>query len=262
MNRIEAKLAVLKEKNQKAFITYMTAGLPDMEGTKEIIRAQEEAGTDIIELGVPFSDPVADGPVIQNASYKSILQGTNLTKIFNLVEELRADCQIPIIFMMYYNTILHYGVQKFVERCAEAGVDGLIIPDLPFEEQKEINQYLGEENAPILIQLVAPVSRQRIPMLLEHARGFVYCVSSMGVTGQGEGFHRNVVEYLEEVKRTSSIPVMMGFGIKTAADVVQVKDIIDGAIVGSHFINLMEENQYSIDAIKEYCSTFQKELNA
>lgn len=262
MNRIEAKLAQLKEKSEKAFITYMTAGLPDMEGCKAIIKAQDQAGTDIIELGVPFSDPVADGPVIQNASYKAIQQGVNLVKIFDMVEEVRKDCQIPIIFMMYYNTVMHYGLERFVDKCIAVGVDGLIIPDLPFEEQGDLNAYLGKENAPILIQLVAPVSKQRIPVLLENARGFVYCVSTMGVTGQGGGFHKDVVTYLENVKEVSKIPVMMGFGIKKASDVTEVKDTIDGAIVGSHFITLMEENNYSIDAIEDYCKSFKAELNS
>jgi tryptophan synthase alpha chain len=261
MNRIEEKLAKLKEKNEKAFITYMTAGLPDMEGTKEIIKAQEAAGTDIIELGIPFSDPAADGPIIQQASYESILKGTNLVKVFDMLKELRKESQIPIVFMMYYNTIFHYGLERFVDKCAEVGVDGLIIPDLPFEEQGELNQYLGKEGAPIIIQLVAPVSKNRIPMLLENARGFVYCVSSMGVTGQDASFHKDVVEYLHNVKRISKIPVMMGFGIRSAKDVDSVKDTIDGAIVGSHFIKLMRDNSYDIEAIKSYCSTFKKELN-
>lgn len=262
MNRIEEKLQELKEKNQKAFITYMTAGLPSIEGTKEIIRAQAEAGTDIIELGVPFSDPVADGPVIQAASYKSIQLGTNLEKVFGIVEDVRTDCQIPIVFMMYYNTILYHGVEKFIDRCIAVGVDGLIIPDLPFEEQGELNEFLGKDGAPVLIQLVAPVSKQRIPMLLEHAKGFVYCVSTMGVTGQSTGFHKDIRKYLSDVKAVSKIPVMMGFGITTAKDVEGVKDIIDGAIVGSAFIKLMEENAYDIDVIKEYCSTFKSELNS
>lgn len=261
MNRIEAKLANLKEKNEKAFITYMTAGLPDMETTKNIIKAQEEAGTDIIELGVPFSDPAADGPVIQDASYCSILNGTNIRKIFDCVKEVRKDCEIPIIFMMYYNIVYHYGLEAFVDKCIEAGIDGLIIPDLPFEEQEEIKEFLTKENAPILIQLISPVSKQRVPMILENARGFVYCVSSMGVTGQqGKGFHKNVVNYLKEVKEISKIPVMMGFGIKEAKDVEAVKDTIDGCIVGSHFIQLMEKNHYDLSVIKEYIVTFKKEL--
>lgn len=261
MNRIEKRLQERKAENKKAFITYMTAGLPSLEGTKDIILAQDEAGTDIIELGIPFSDPVADGPIIQEASFKSIQLGTNLKKVFNIVAEVRRESEIPIVFMMYYNTVLYYGVENFVDKCIEVGVDGLIIPDLPFEEQGEINEFLVKDNAPVLIQLVSPVSKQRVSKLLENARGFVYCVSSMGVTGQEASFHKDIIDYLSDVKKVSKIPVMMGFGIRTAKDVEPMKDIIDGAIVGSHFIKLMEDNNYSTDAIKEYCKSFKEELN-
>lgn len=263
MNRIEARLKEVTEKGEKAFITYMTAGLPDMDGMKAIIRAQEAAGTDVLELGIPFSDPVADGPVIQAASYKAICQGVCVKSVFTAVSQMRQEgVQIPIVFMMYYNTILHYGVEAFVRTCEETGVDGLIIPDLPFEEQAEISQYLNQEASPILIPLVSPVSKERIPMLLENARGFVYCVSSMGVTGQAAEFHKEILNYLSSVKQISKIPVMMGFGIRTASDVKPMKDIIDGCIVGSHFINLMEESNYSVSVAKEYVETFQAELNA
>lgn len=261
-NRIEAKMRDLKQKNEKAFITYMTAGLPDMEGCKSLIKAQEESGIDVLELGIPFSDPVADGPVIQAASYKSIQQGTTLKKVFALMKEVRAEgVEMPILFMMYYNTILHYGVDTFVKDCIASGVDGLIVPDLPLEEQGELKEALEMEDAPILIQLVSPVSAGRVPKILEDARGFVYCVSGMGVTGQSGNFHREIINYLSGVKAVSKIPVMMGFGIRTAADVAPMKDIIDGAIVGSHFINVLEENQYATDAAKEYCRTFRRELN-
>lgn len=260
MNRIEEKLNQLQKKGEKAFITYMTAGLPDMEGTKKLLRAQEEAGTDIVELGIPFSDPVADGPVIQDASYRSILKGTNLKKCFQAVKEVREDCEIPIIFMMYYNTILHYGVKEFVEKCVEVGVDGLIVPDLPFEEQGEIKACMTMEDAPILIQLVSPVSKQRVPMILENARGFVYCVSSMGVTGQEGKFYDKVSEYLKEVKAQSKIPVMMGFGIKEAKDVEFVKDTIDGCIVGTHFIEVLEESGYDVEKAMEYVREFKSGL--
>jgi tryptophan synthase alpha chain len=263
MNRIEEKLAALKERKEKAFITYITAGLPDYAHTKEIIKAQEKAGTDIIELGIPFSDPIADGPVIQAASYDAILGGATLEKSFDCMKELRAEgVTIPIVFMMYYNTIFHYGVEKFVEECRKSGVDGLIIPDLPLEEQEEMQNALAGDDATILIQLVSPVSKDRIPKILENARGFVYCVSAMGVTGQAATFHREVMSYLSYVKEVSKIPVMMGFGIRTAEDVKPMKDIIDGAIVGSHFINLMRENNFSAEAAAEYCSTFKKELNS
>lgn len=261
-NRIEARLKQVKEKKEKAFITYITAGLPDMEGTKEIIQAQEEAGTDIIELGIPFSDPIADGPVIQQASYESIKKGTNLKKVFVMVKELRNNCQIPLVFMLYYNTVLYYGLEAFVMECVECGVDGIIIPDLPLEEQGELCGILEKaKEAPILIQLVSPVSKDRIPALLKGARGFVYCVSSMGVTGQAADFHKNVKEYLKEVKSIAEIPIMMGFGIRDAKDVEPVKEWIDGAIVGSHFIQLMKENNYNKKAIQEYIRTFKQEMN-
>ena len=261
MNRIETALQALQEKEEKAFITYITAGLPDYDKTKAIIKAQEAAGTDIIELGIPFSDPVADGPVIQAASYEAILGGANLEKTFICMKEMRDDgVQIPIVFMMYYNTVLHYGVEKFVKECNACGVDGLIIPDLPLEEQQPLKDALAKQNATILIQLVAPVSGKRIPEILKDAKGFVYCVSSMGVTGQGANFHKEVISYLKSVKEQAQIPIMMGFGIRTAADVAPMKDIIDGAIVGSHFINLMEENQYDLDVAKAYIQTFKAEL--
>lgn len=263
MNRIEAKLANLKEKNEKAFITYITAGLPTLEKTKEIIRKQEAAGCDIVEMGIPFSDPIADGPVIQQASYEAIQNGATLKKIFVTLEELRAEgLQMPIVFMMYYNTVLHYGIREFAKKCQETGVDGLIIPDLPLEEQDTLQEALGGSDQTLLLQLVSPVSGQRVPQILANARGFVYCVSSMGVTGQSASFHKEVMNYLSFVKEQSKIPVMMGFGIRTAADVAPMKDIIDGAIVGSHFINLLRESGFDADAAASYSANFKKELNA
>lgn len=261
-NRIEARLSQLQKENKKALITYITAGLPSLEKTVELILAQEEAGVDIIEIGVPFSDPVADGPVIQDASFRSIQNGTNLKKIFVAIEEARKTANVPIIFMMYYNTISYYGLEEFVNKCKSVGVDGLIIPDLPFEEQRPLQEALNKvENAPILIQLVAPVSKQRIPMLLENARGFVYCVSQMGVTGNGANFHKDIKEYLANVKSISKVPVMMGFGIKTAADVLPLKDVIDGAIVGSAFIKLLDANDFDVNVAKEFITKFKLELN-
>lgn len=262
MNRIENRMQELKEQQKKALITYITAGLPDLEGTKKIIRAQEMGGCDVVELGIPFSDPVADGPVIQNASYQSILNGTNLKLVFEMVDKLRAEgAAVPIVFMMYYNTVLHYGVENFVKKCNAVGVDGLIIPDLPLEEQDQIKAYLDQSDRTILIQLVSPVSGKRLPKLLKGARGFVYCVSSMGVTGQGADFHKNVIDYLMQVKHVSSIPVMMGFGICRAGDVKPMKDIIDGAIVGSYFIQFMQRHNFAPEAAEQYCSTFKQELN-
>lgn len=264
MNRIEERLAGLKQSGQKAFITYLTAGLPTLEKTAELLFAQAEAGIDVIELGIPFSDPIADGPVIQNASYEAIQNGATLTGIFEMMQRVRAlGCNVPVVFMMYYNTAYHYGLEKFIGQCADCGVDGLIIPDLPYEEQGEIRAVSAKNPAaPLLIQLVSPVSKQRIPMLLENARGFVYCVSQMGVTGTGTDFHKNVRTYLSDVHQATDLPVMMGFGIRTAEDVAPVRELIDGAIVGSHFIRLLQAHDFSADAARNYIREFKAALNA
>lgn len=260
-NRIEEKMNALKAKGEKAFITYITAGLPDMEHTAQIVKAQEGI-TDVIELGIPFSDPTADGPVIQQASYEAILGGASLKKTFTMVEKLRNEgITMPLVFMMYYNTITNYGIEAFVKECNRVGIDGLIVPDLPYEEQETLVAELAKDDTTILVQLVSPVSKDRIPMILENAKGFVYCVSSMGVTGQAADFHKEVINYLTYVKENSKIPVMMGFGIRTAKDVEPMKDIIDGAIVGTHFINLMRDNDFKADAAKDYVSTFKREIN-
>lgn len=260
-NRIENRLNELKEKNQKAFITYVTAGLPDMAKTKEIIKAQDNI-TDVIELGIPFSDPTADGPVIQQASYEAILNGATLKKTFDLMEEVRKEgVDTAIVFMMYYNTIVNYGIDAFVKKCHETGVDGLIVPDLPYEEQDDLKNALSGSDETILIQLVSPISKDRIPTIVKDARGFIYCVSSMGVTGQAADFHKEVCNYLSYVKEQSKIPVMMGFGIRTASDVKPMKDIIDGAIVGTYFIDLLRKNNFDPNAAKEYAKTFKKEIN-
>lgn len=260
-NRIEECLSLLKAKNEKAFITYITAGLPDMERTKAIIKAQEK--TDIIELGIPFSDPIADGPVIQQASYEAIQAGATLDKAFCLMKELRAEgVEKPIVFMLYYNTIYGCGIEEFTRKCREAGVDGIIVPDLPYEEQEPLRKSLANGDSPILIQLVSPVSKDRIPMILDGARGFVYCVSSMGVTGRAGDFHKEVVSYLSHVKSTSKIPVMMGFGIRCAQDVAPMKEYIDGAIVGSHFITLLRDAGFDPKAAADYSEEFKQQLNA
>ena len=262
MNRIEKRLNELKLNKEKAFITYITTGLPDMETTKKIVKAQEGI-TDVIELGIPFSDPTADGPVIQQASYEAILNGASLRKSFDLMMELRSEgCEQPIVFMMYYNTIVNYGIDDFVKKCYQTGVDGLIVPDLPMEEQETLKKALSGSDDTILIELVSPISDKRIPEILKDARGFVYCVSSMGVTGQAADFHKEVVSYLSKVKAVSKIPVMMGFGIREAKDIAPMKDIIDGCIVGSYFINLLRENDFKPEAAREYVQRFKRELNS
>ncbi len=262
MNRIEERMKALSEKSEKAFITYVTAGLPDYDKTAELVHIQEKAGVDVIELGVAFSDPIADGPVIQDASYRALLAGADIEKTFDLVKRVRGEgAELPVILMLYTNTIYHYGIKEFLSRASEVGVDGLIVPDMPFEEQAEIRKALGEGGYDIiLIQLVSPVSKARVPGILEDARGFVYCVSAMGVTGQAGEYHKNIADYLASVKSVSKIPVMMGFGITSPSDVAPFIGSIDGCIVGTHFIKLLEEEGYAAAAAEKYCSDFKKGL--
>ena len=220
--------------------------------TKELIKAQEQAGTDIIELGIPFSDPVADGPVIQDASYQAILGGANLEKTFTCMQEMRGEgVEIPIVFMMYYNTVLHYGVEKFAKKCQECGVDGLIIPDLPFEEQDDLQNALEGKDETILIQLVSPVSKDRVPKILEHARGFVYCVSSMGVTGVRSEITTDIGEMVRLVKSVSDTPCAVGFGISTPEQAKKMAECADGVIVGSAIVKIVAK--YGKDCIKPVC---------
>jgi tryptophan synthase alpha chain len=166
----------------------------------------------------------------------------------------------PIVFMMYYNTIANCGVEQFVSKCRECGVDGIIVPDLPLEEQESMKKALSGDDATILIELVSPVSKDRVPQILDGARGFVYCVSAMGVTGGAGEFHREVTDYLKYVKSIAKIPVMMGFGIREASDIEPMKDIIDGCIVGSHFINVLRNADFDPKAAKEYTDRFKADL--
>lgn len=262
MNRIEERMSQLDKTGEKALVTYITAGLPDIDTTIAIVKAQEEAGVDVVELGIPFSDPVADGPVIQKASYEAIQSGINIYTVFELMERLRIDCNVPIIFMTYYNTIYHYGLEEFCQKCVNTGVDGLIVPDLPYEEQQPLMDALkAVGDGTILIQLVSPVSSDRIPMILKDARGFVYCVSSMGVTGKSADFHKDVRKYLTKVRENSTIKLIMGFGVRTAQDVLPLADMIDGVVVGSAFIRHMEESRFRPEAAGAYVAAFKKEFN-
>ena len=252
-NRIERALEALKAENKKAFITYVTAGLPDMETTKEIIKAQV-GYTDVIELGIPFSDPIADGPVIQQASFEAIQGGANIAGAFRLMKELRAEgVEIPIVFMLYYNTVFNMGEAEFINRCRACGVDGLIIPDLPYEEQDGMRAAIGDDDTTIQIQLIAPTSGDRIPTLLNNAKGFVYCVSSLGVTGTRTNITTDIGAMVKLVKAAKDIPCAVGFGISTPEQAKKMAAQSDGAIVGSAIVKLCA--QYGEDCVpyvKEY----------
>ncbi len=258
-NRIEQKMQQLKQKGKKAFITYMMAGHPDMEKCKSLIQAQEHAGVDVLELGIPFSDPVADGAVIQDASYRCLAHGVNLKKVFALTKELRGEgTELAIVFRMYYNTALHFGLEKFVEECILNGVDGIVIPDLPLEEQGELKRLLEKERAPLLIQMASPMSGERLPRILKGAKGFAYCETGSDAVGQSESVRRESAFYLAQVKQIAKIPVMME--VEQAGDASCLKDVVDGVIVRAGFISLLEENNYNQAAVIEYCAASKRML--
>ncbi|KAE9632918.1 MAG: tryptophan synthase alpha chain [Epulopiscium sp.] len=251
MNRIQEKLEGLRKENKKALITYMTAGDPNIEQTEKLIYAKERGGADIIEIGIPFSDPVADGPVIQAAAQRALEAGTNLEKIFKCIANVRKNTQIPIAFLVYYNSILGYGVERFIRQCEEVGVDGLVIPDLPLEEREEIMPYIKSFNIG-LIPLVAPTSKDRIKDIVQDGEGFVYCISSMGVTGIRSEFHKNLEEFLKDVKSIAHIPTAVGFGFSSKEDIKRLLPYVDGVIVGSAIVKKIEESKGNEKVIEEF----------
>ncbi|TCT17087.1 tryptophan synthase alpha chain [Natranaerovirga pectinivora] len=259
MNRIVNRLEILKKENKKAFVTYIMAGYPDAKTTKELVLEQAKVGVDVLEIGVPFSDPVADGSVIQVAGARALANGMSHRKVIEIVKEVREECDVPIILMLYYNTVLHYGLEKFVNDCIEAGVDGLIIPDLPLEEQYELEAFLKTDEL-INIQLVAPTSLKRLPYILDQAKGFLYCVSSLGVTGQENAFHNGLSEFLTTLKSHTELPLMLGFGITKPEDVKPLNNVIDGVIVGSAFINEIMKNESNIENAIHWVRNFKDNL--
>ncbi len=232
-------------KNGKAFIPFITCGDPDLETTNKVIHAMVDAGADLIELGIPFSDPTAEGPVIQKANVRALSGGVTTDKIFDLVKELRKDITIPMVFMTYANVVYSYGTEKFISICQEIGIDGLILPDVPFEEKEEFDG-LCKQYGLDMISLIAPTSENRIAMIAREASGFIYVVSSLGVTGTRTEITTDIGAMVELVKKNTDVPCAVGFGISTP---VQAKDMAsksDGAIVGSAIIKLLAK--YGKDA--------------
>lgn len=239
MSNIQAAFDKKHEEGKKAFIPFITAGDPHIEATEAFIYALEKAGSTIIELGIPFSDPVADGPVIQRANLRAMAKGFSLEAVFELVERVREKTKIPLVFLMYANTIHHYGIESFFKRCQEVGVDGIIIPDVPLEEKDEFNSY-AKANGVDLIALVAPTSGERIRAICETATGFLYCVSSLGVTGTRESIETDLGSFFENIKEHCTIPTALGFGISTKEQAILLKDYADGIIVGSAIVKIVE----------------------
>ncbi|MBD5505277.1 MAG: tryptophan synthase subunit alpha [Lachnospiraceae bacterium] len=233
--------------NGKAFIAFITCGDPDLETTAAAVRAAVENGADLIELGIPFSDPTAEGPVIQGANIRALSGGVTTDKIFAFVKELRQDVKVPMVFMTYANVIFSYGTERFISTCRDIEIDGLILPDLPFEEKEEFLPMCREYGVD-LISLVAPTSENRIAMIAKEADGFLYIVSSLGVTGTRSEIKTDLKSIVDVVRQNTDIPCAIGFGISTPEQAKKMADISDGAIVGSAIIKLLEK--YGKDAPK------------
>ena len=232
----------------KAFIAFITCGDPDLETTAAVVRAAAENGADLIELGIPFSDPTAEGPVIQGANLRALQGGVTTDKIFDLVRELREDVSIPMVFMTYANVVYSYGAERFIRTCREIGIDGLILPDVPFEEKEEFLP-LCHQYGVDLVSLIAPTSENRIAEIAAEAEGFLYIVSSLGVTGTRSEITTDLASIVSVVRRHSKIPCAVGFGISTPEQARKMADVSDGAIVGSAIIKILEK--YGRDAAPE-----------
>lgn len=238
-------------KNGKAFIPFVTAGDPDLETTAKLLVKMSENGADIIEIGIPFSDPIAEGVVIQEADLRSLASGTTTDKIFDMVKGVRADIKCALAIMTYMNPIFVYGVDKFMAKCSECGISAVIVPDTPFEEKEELKPYCDCHGVE-LISLISPTSQERIKMIAKDAQGFVYCVSSMGVTGVRKEISTNTDEMVSLVKSVKDIPCAIGFGISTPEQAKKLSKNADGIIVGSAIVKIIAK--YGRDCLDPVCS--------
>ena len=248
--------------NGKAFIAFLTCGDPDLETTAACVRAAVEGGADLIELGIPFSDPTAEGPVIQAANARALAGGVTTDKIFDLVEDLRRDVTVPMVFMTYANVVYSYGTQRFCDRCAQVGIDGMILPDVPFEEKEEFAPACRERGLGF-ISLIAPTSEDRIAMIAREAEGFLYVVSSMGVTGVRNEITTDIGAMVKLVRENTRIPCAVGFGISTPGQAAKMAALSDGAIVGSAIVKLIAEHgRNAAAAVYEYVRSMKQGMTA
>ena len=246
----------------KAFIPFITCGDPSLAVTEKLVFAMEEAGADLIELGIPFSDPTAEGPVIQEASTRALSGGVTTDRIFDMVRSIRKRSDIPMVFMTYANVVFSYGTERFLKTAAEIGMDGLILPDVPFEEKEEFDTVCKEHGLD-LISLIAPTSRDRISAIAKEAEGFVYCVSSLGVTGVRSRITTDIGAMVKLVKEEKDIPCAVGFGISTPEQARDMAEYADGVIVGSAIVKLCAAwKEDCVSYVSEYVKSMKNAMNA
>ncbi|MGL5259130.1 MAG: tryptophan synthase subunit alpha [Lachnospiraceae bacterium] len=247
-------------KTKKILIPFITCGDPNLETTKDIIFAMQRAGVGMIELGIPFSDPTAEGVVIQNANERALIHNITTDDVFRMMEEIKNEVHIPLLIMTYANVVFSYGIEKFLARGKEVGLQGLILPDVPFEEKEEFENICKEFEIDF-ISLIAPTSKERIQTIAKEADGFLYCVSSLGVTGVRKEITTNLDEMISLVKKENNIPCAVGFGISTLEQVKRVKDVADGVIIGSAIVKMCEENKEKcVPVIENFVKSIVEEL--
>ncbi len=263
MKRIDDKFKVLRAKNEKALIVYLTAGDPSLDTTKELIFALEEAGADILEIGVPFSDPTADGPVIQAASQRSLKAGTTLDGVLKMIAEVRKSSEIPIVLFGYFNPIFAYGVKKFSQASRNAGVDGVLVVDLPYEEASELKNYTDAAGIDF-ISLIAPTTdTNRLKKIVSKASGFLYYISITGITGTAAPKIGNIKAEVKKISKITNLPIAVGFGISKPSQAKEIGRFADGVVIGSAIVRLIDENKNKknfMKIISDYVSAIKKEL--
>lgn len=241
--------------NGKAFIAFLTAGDPSAECTVNYILEMEKAGADLIEIGIPFSDPTAEGVVIQEASLRALKGGMTTEGVFQIVEEVRKKSQVPLALMTYLNPVFHYGYEAFFSRCQSLGVDGIIVPDLPFEEKREAEEVAARFGVDV-ISLIAPTSKERIRLIAKEAKGFIYVVSSMGVTGVRSQITTDIAGMVKEIRAVTDTPCAIGFGISTPEQAAEMAGYADGVIVGSAIVKQIEKyGEKAEEALADYVSS-------
>ena len=248
-------------KNGNAFIGFLTAGDPTIEKTVEYILAMDEAGCDLIEIGIPFSDPMAEGVVIQEANVRALKHNTTTDDVFEIVKAVRAKTDVPLVFLTYINPVFFYGYEKFFKKCNELGIDGIISPDLPYEEKGEIAE-IARKNDVDVISLIAPTSKERIQKIAADATGFIYIVSSLGVTGMRSEIKTDLNAIISDIRDVTDLPLAVGFGINTPEQARNIGQIADGVIVGSAIVKIIEEyGENATNPLKEYVSSMKKASN-
>jgi len=264
MSRIERKFSELRAKDEKALICFLTAGDPSLDKTREIILGLEKAGVDCLEIGVPFSDPTADGPIIQAASQRALRNGATLHGILAMIESIRKTSEIPIVLFGYYNPILRYGTERFASRAKQAGVDGILVVDLPPEEAAELRQYTDPQGIDF-ISLIAPTtSTDRVKQIAAHATGFLYYISITGVTGTAKPQIEEVKKDVERIRKVTALPLAIGFGISTPQQAKEMAPHADAIVVGSAIVKMIAENSPHGDlvtVVSQYAREMKKAIS-